>query len=77
FAVAGINSAELAEEILNETKVDLVDIARGVLINPNWANDAKEGKDTGKCLSCPKCMWFGQAEVCPGKVIFERNNIQK
>ena len=76
FAVAGINSAELAEEILNETKVDLVDIARGVLINPNWANDAKEGKDTGKCLSCPKCMWFGQSEVCPGKVIFEKNNTQ-
>jgi len=77
FAVAGISSAELAEEILNETKVDLVDIARGALINTNWANDAKEGKDTGKCLSCPKCMWFGQSEVCAGKVIFERNNTQK
>lgn len=74
FAVYGINSAELAEEILDETKVDLVDIARGTLINPNWANDAKEGKDTGKCLNCPKCMWFGQSDVCAGKVLFERNN---
>lgn len=77
FAVYGINSPELAEEILNETKVDLVDIARGALINPNWANDAKEDKDTGKCLNCAKCMWFGQSEVCAGKVIFERNNTQK
>lgn len=73
FAVAGINSAEMAEEILTETKVDLVDIARGALINPNWANDAKEGRDTGKCLNCKKCMWFGQSDLCPGKVVFEKN----
>jgi 2,4-dienoyl-CoA reductase-like NADH-dependent reductase (Old Yellow Enzyme family) len=77
FAVYGINSAELAEEILNETNVDLVDIARGTLINPNWPNDAKADKDTGKCLSCTKCMWFGQSDVCAGKVIFDRNNYQK
>ncbi|MBU3191367.1 NADH:flavin oxidoreductase [Clostridium bowmanii] len=74
FAVNGINSAEIAEEILNETNVDIVDIAKGFLINPNWANDAKEGKDTGKCLNCAKCMWFGQSKVCVGKVIFERDN---
>lgn len=74
FAVNGIYSAEIAEEILNERDIDMVDIARGALINPNWANDAKEGKDTGKCLSCAKCMWFGQSKVCAGKVLFERNN---
>jgi len=34
FAVNGINSAELAQEILDETNVDLVDIAKGFLINP-------------------------------------------
>ncbi len=56
FAVYGISSPELAEEILNETNVDLIDIARGTLINPNWANDAKAAKDTGKCLNCSKCM---------------------
>jgi 2,4-dienoyl-CoA reductase-like NADH-dependent reductase (Old Yellow Enzyme family) len=74
FAVNGIYSAETAEEILRERDVDMVDIGKGALINPNWANDAKEGKDTGKCLSCAKCMWFGQSKVCAGKVIFERNN---
>ena len=73
FAVNGINSAELAEEILNQTNVDIVDIAKGYLINPNWANDAKEGKDTGKCLNCAKCMWFGQSKVCAGKVLFDKN----
>ena len=74
FAVYGINSAELADEILNETKVDIVDIARGTLINPNWANDAKAGKNTGKCLNCSKCMWFGQSGICAGKALLEKNN---
>ncbi len=73
LAVNGINSAEIAEEILDRTDVDLVDIAKGFLINNNWANDAKEGKDTGKCLNCAKCMWFGQSKVCAGKVVFEKN----
>ncbi|URZ18339.1 NADH:flavin oxidoreductase [Clostridium felsineum] len=73
FAVDRINSADLAEEILEKTKVDLVDIARGTLINPNWANDAKAGKDTGKCLNCKSCAWFAQSKVCPGRVVFERN----
>ncbi|WP_315065964.1 hypothetical protein [uncultured Clostridium sp.] len=71
FAVYGINSPELAEEILNETNVD---IARGTLINPNWANDAKSGKDTGKCLNCSKCMWFGHSGICAGKTLLEKNN---
>lgn len=74
FAVNGIYSAEAADEILNEANVDIVDIGKGFLINANWANDAKDGKDTGKCLECAKCMWFGQSKVCPGKVMFERNN---
>ncbi len=73
FAVNGINSAEIAEEILNETKVDIVDIGRGVLVNPNWSNYARVGKDTGKCLNCAKCMWYAQSKICAGKVIFERN----
>lgn len=74
FAVDKINSAELAEEILENAKVDMVDIGRGMLINPNWANAAKEGKDTGKCLNCAKCKWYGLSKVCAGKVLYERNN---
>ncbi|GKX68517.1 NADH:flavin oxidoreductase [Inconstantimicrobium mannanitabidum] len=74
FGVNGIYSAETAEAVLNETNIDIVDIGKGSLINPNWANDAKNGKDTGKCFNCAKCMWFGQSQVCAGKVMFEKNN---
>ncbi|MFT8347567.1 NADH:flavin oxidoreductase [Clostridium saccharoperbutylacetonicum] len=72
FATWGINSPGLAEDILLNTKVDLVGIGRGALINPNWANDAIAEKDTGKCLECKKCMWFGYSKVCAGKVLFEK-----
>lgn len=75
FAVNGIYSAQTAENVLKDTKVDLVDIGKGFLINPNWANDAKEGNDTGKCLGCTKCMWFGMSKACPGKVIFEKSKV--
>lgn len=53
---------------LTETNIDIVDIGRGFLVNPNWANYAKEGLDTGKCLNCAKCGC-----VCAGKVLLERN----
>lgn len=77
FAVNRINSSEIAEQILTDTNIDIVDIARGFLINSNWENDAKNVEDTGKCLNCSKCMYFGISEVCAGKVIFEENNKQK
>jgi len=41
----------------------------------------KKLKYARKCLSCSKCMWFGQSKVCPGKVMFkklrDKNNIKK
>ena len=74
FGVDKIHSIEIAEEILDETGIDIVDIGRNFLINPNWANDAKEGKNSGKCFNCAKCGWHGDANpVCPGKIKFEKD----
>ena len=73
FAVHKITSGEIAEMVLEDTNVDMVDIGKGALINPNWANDVKEGKDPGKCYYCSKCMWFGQARNCAGLVALEKN----
>ena len=74
FAVYGVSSPALASKILAHTSVDLIDIGRGFLINPNWGNDALQGNDTGACLECPKCKYFGLSAVCAGKVIFDRNS---
>ncbi|BCN31840.1 NADH-dependent flavin oxidoreductase [Anaeromicropila herbilytica] len=73
FGVHKINSLEIAEEILEKTKIDIVDIGRNFLINPNWLNDAKEGKYAGKCLACPQCVVLSKDKpICPGKVLLER-----
>ncbi|MHC1681416.1 MAG: NADH:flavin oxidoreductase [Clostridiaceae bacterium] len=77
FGVNKINSAQVAEEILDKTGIDIVDIGKGALINPNWANDAKEGKNTGKCINCAKCVWFASnGDTCPAKAIYERNKFK-
>ena len=73
FAVYGIQNGEMAEAALEDTKADMINIGRGVLVNYDWANDVKEGKNPGKCLYCAKCLWRAQVETCAGKVLLERS----
>ncbi len=73
FAVNGIKSKEQAQNILDLTDVDMLCIGRGVLVNYNWANDAKNNKDVGKCVECPSCFWRGGRSDCPGKSLFSKN----
>lgn len=72
FAVNSIMSPEMAEEVLQKTNVDLVDIARGIMVNPNWAEDAQEGRDTGRCLHCRECSWSEDMETCKGRILLKR-----
>ena len=71
FAVYGIQSAEQAQLALELTGVDMIDVGRGVLVNYNWAKDAKEGRDTGKCLYCKTCMWRVDADKCAGRLLMK------
>ncbi len=73
FAVNGINNPKLAEEILEQTNVDMVSIGRGTLVNYNWGNDAKAGRDVGSCLYCKTCMWRIDPTKCPGRLKHQRN----
>lgn len=43
FAVGGIKTAKNAEEIFTNTNVDVINVGRAFLENPNWANDARNG----------------------------------
>ena len=72
FAVYGIQSAEQAQLALELTGVDMIDVGRGVLVNYNWAKDAKEGRDTGKCLYCKTCMWRVDADKCAGRLLLQK-----
>jgi len=70
FGVQHVTGPGLAGEILNYTDIDMIDIGRGVLINPSWANDALAGRDVGECLDCKICLWRIDYTKCPGRIKF-------
>lgn len=77
FCVDGIVSGGDAAGALALSGVDMVDVARGFLVNYNWANDCLAGRDTGRCLHCkPACHWspfLNDGTVkCPGKTLYLR-----
>ncbi len=56
--VAGrILSPELAEKFLEQEKVDLIGIGRGIIADPEWPNKAKEGRENEirHCIGCGVC----------------------
>jgi 2,4-dienoyl-CoA reductase-like NADH-dependent reductase (Old Yellow Enzyme family)/thioredoxin reductase len=54
IAVGRINEPDIAEEIVNSGKADLVAIGRQSLTDPEWPNKIAEGRknDIVKCISC-------------------------
>jgi len=56
--VGGINSPELAEQLIAEGKCDFVALARQLTADPDFANKAESGNedDIAPCLRCYKCF---------------------
>jgi len=59
--VGGINSPEIAEEIIATGKVDFVSLARQMFADPEFANKAMHHKadEIRRCLRCFNCMSGG------------------
>jgi 2,4-dienoyl-CoA reductase-like NADH-dependent reductase (Old Yellow Enzyme family)/thioredoxin reductase len=55
--VGGINSPEFAERVIAEGKVDFVSLGRQLIADPDFANKAKEGRESEirRCLRCYHC----------------------
>ena len=75
--VAGLFEGMKKFGVLEKTGIDMADVARGFLVNPNFANDVLAGRDCGKCLHCkPACRWspfLNDGTVnCPGRTLFLR-----
>lgn len=53
-----INNPELAEEILQSNKADLIGFGRAFLADPQWPEKAASGQidDIRKCLACNRCI---------------------
>jgi NADPH2 dehydrogenase len=65
IAVYGIRTHEQASWLL-DGRVDMVALARGLLVDPDWALKAETGEEIVTCLECkPRCKWFKDGRDCP------------
>ena len=55
--VGGINSPEMAEELIASGKVDMVSLGRQLFADPDFPNKAQSGQDhlIRRCLRCARC----------------------
>jgi len=68
--VAGRLDAEIAEQVLEEGKADLVAIGRRLIADPEWPNKVAEGRldEINPCIGCLEClqrlMFAGSDTAC-------------
>lgn len=54
--VGGVRSLDTMEDILNNTKIELISLSRPLLREPDFPNKLEEGIETeSKCISCNAC----------------------
>ncbi len=66
-AVGRIFSGETAEGILQSGYADLVDVGRGHLCDPAWANKVLSGISPNPCRMCKSCLWYRDGRLCPAR----------
>ena len=55
IATGGISEPELAEEILQDGKANMVALGRALLADPAWSRKAREGERIIPCIRCNQC----------------------
>ncbi len=70
FAVNSIRTPEDAQGVLDRTDVDMVDIGRSALVDPDWPKTALAGGQPGKCLLCKRCTFVIGA--CAGRKLWAK-----
>ncbi len=58
IAVGRIHSVQVAEEVLQQGKADLVAVGRGLIADPDWVRKLEDGQqdDIRPCISCNACV---------------------
>ena len=65
ICVFGINSPEMANEIVSNGLCDFAAAAKGLLADPNWINKYKKGEEITTCAKCERCQFFSDGANCP------------
>ena len=67
FAVEGIRTRADAENVLT-TGVEITDVGRSALVDPNWPEKVLRGEPAGACMGCRTCQWRIDPARCPGRI---------
>jgi NADPH2 dehydrogenase len=65
IVVNGIKTPEQAAGLVESGMADLVAVGRGMLVDPEWAAKAADGRPVIACRSCSPCRWFVDSARCP------------
>lgn len=60
-AAGKIRVPDLAEEIIEEGRADVIGMARTILSDPDWPNKAREGRDD-EIVKCAACGWCSESD---------------
>lgn len=66
IVVNGIKKPDEARFLLENNLADFTAIGRSLLVDPEWANKARDKVNADPCLQCSKCRWFVDGSKCPG-----------
>ena len=56
-----IRMPDLAEEIIEQDRADVIGMARTILSDPDWPNKAREGRDD-EIVKCAACGWCSESD---------------
>jgi len=65
IAVNGIKTPQQAAGLVERGMADLVAAGRAMLVDPEWAAKAADGRPITPCRSCSPCRWFVDSRRCP------------
>jgi NADPH2 dehydrogenase len=65
IVVNGIRTPVQAEFLLEHNLADFTALGKGLMIDPEWANKARQKREVTACIDCKACFLFRPGGVCP------------
>jgi NADPH2 dehydrogenase len=65
IVVNGIRTPDQANYLIEQNLADFAAIGKGLMVDPEWANKARVGREVRVCLDCKFCALFKPDAVCP------------
>ncbi len=65
IVVNGIRTPEQASHLVEKGLADFTAIGKGLMVDPAWADKARQKLEITPCLDCKRCALFRPGALCP------------